>query len=269
MNKVIYDLGSNNGDDIPYYLMKGDVVVAVEANPHLCDLIRRRFSSEITQGRVFVESVVVTDGNELGDVFFYRHKFNHVISQFPKPKEIENFEEIVLPSLSIIELINKYGSPYYIKIDIEHYDEYILRALFKNNIMPPFISAESHSIEVFALLVASGRYNAFKMVDGDQVSREYQNHKILTLEGRSEIYSFPRHSAGPFGDDIKGEWIRSDSFHRLLAFSGLGWKDIHATNIREASSNESFRIRHYLLSEVRKKLLGKFRICYDKKYRKS
>ena len=33
--KVIYDIGSNNGDDIPYYLMKCDKVVAVEANPLL------------------------------------------------------------------------------------------------------------------------------------------------------------------------------------------------------------------------------------------
>jgi hypothetical protein len=31
--KIIYDLGANNGDDIPYYLLKADTVVAVEANP--------------------------------------------------------------------------------------------------------------------------------------------------------------------------------------------------------------------------------------------
>jgi hypothetical protein len=35
--KVIHDIGANNGDDIPYYLKKADIVVAVEADPVLCD----------------------------------------------------------------------------------------------------------------------------------------------------------------------------------------------------------------------------------------
>jgi len=45
--KVIYDFGANRGDNIPYYLMKSDRVVAIEANPVLCNIIRERFSDEI------------------------------------------------------------------------------------------------------------------------------------------------------------------------------------------------------------------------------
>jgi len=33
MKRIIYDFGANTGNDIPYYLKKADVVVAVEANP--------------------------------------------------------------------------------------------------------------------------------------------------------------------------------------------------------------------------------------------
>jgi len=33
MKKIIYDLGSGNGDNIPYYLLKSDLVIAVEAIP--------------------------------------------------------------------------------------------------------------------------------------------------------------------------------------------------------------------------------------------
>jgi hypothetical protein len=39
---VIYDFGANNGDDIPYYLKKAELVVAVEANPSLCQKIEER-----------------------------------------------------------------------------------------------------------------------------------------------------------------------------------------------------------------------------------
>ena len=42
MKKIIYDIGSNNGDDISYYLLKSDLVIAIEANPKLCDLIQKK-----------------------------------------------------------------------------------------------------------------------------------------------------------------------------------------------------------------------------------
>lgn len=45
--KIIYDVGANNGDDIEYYLKKSDLVIALEANPKLCEIIQDRFKSEI------------------------------------------------------------------------------------------------------------------------------------------------------------------------------------------------------------------------------
>jgi hypothetical protein len=172
----------------------------------------------------------LTDGSKTGEVSFYRHKQNHVLSQFPKPDNITDFEVMLLPSKSVLELISEHGDPYYVKIDIEHYDEVILRMLFENSIMPPFISAESHSIEMFSLLVALGKYNAFKLVDGSSISLIYRNHEIITNQGK-EMYSFPNHSAGPFGEDVLGGWMTANNFFRLLGLAGLGWKDIHATNI--------------------------------------
>ena len=71
MKKTIYDFGANNGDDIPYYLMKADVVVAVEANPILCQLMYERFLPQIKQGRLIVENCVITSENDGVDVDFY------------------------------------------------------------------------------------------------------------------------------------------------------------------------------------------------------
>lgn len=228
---IIYDFGSNNGDDIPYYLKKADIVVAVEANPSLCKQIENRFTPEIKDGRLFVENCVMT-ADDLGkEVCFYIHKHDHVLSQFPKPGNsiINDFEKALLPSQSVLDIIKKYGDPFYIKIDIEHYDAAILRTLFQNDIRPPFISAESHSIEIFSLFVSLGKYNSFKLVDGHSVSQRYMNHSIIS-KNKLEVYSFPYHSAGPFGNDVAGEWMTADNFFQLLAYENLGWKDIHATN---------------------------------------
>ncbi len=236
--KIIYDLGANNGDDIPYYLLKAELVIAVEANPLLANNIKERFKLEIVQGKLIVENCVVTIDDNSNSVSFYIHKNNHVLSQFPCPEDhqINSYEKVSLPSKNILQLIKTYGEPYYIKIDIEKYDHIILENLFINNIKPPYISAESHSIDVFALLVSMGKYEAFKLVDGNTVSSRYQNRKINTLHGH-QLYSFPFHSAGPFGNDIDGSWINKNNFFRILGFAGLGWKDIHASAIDTADLN--------------------------------
>jgi FkbM family methyltransferase len=249
MKKIIYDVGANNGDDIPYYLMKGDIVIAIEANPVLCESIRQRFVAEIQAGQLIIESCVVTANEGTSEVDFYVHNTNHVLSQLPMPSAavIDQFTRFKLPSKSILSIIQSHGSPYYIKIDIEYYDAPLLRAIFAGEIRPPFISAESHSIEVFLTLAEQGRYQAFKLVDGSSVSHVYTDRAIESQFTPANLrYSFPYHSAGPFGNDIDGEWMTADNFFRLLAFEGLGWKDIHATNTEDPDPAAQPRVANYL-----------------------
>jgi FkbM family methyltransferase len=235
--KIIYDFGAHNGDDIPYYLLKSDLVVAVEANPLLCEQIKSRFSQEIVEGRLIVENCVLSVERSAENVPFFIHKFNDVWSQFPCPDPvvIDQFEKVYLPSKDVIDIIKCYGDPYYIKIDVEIYDHVILKHLFLNKIFPPYLSAESHIIDVFCLFVALGCYESFKLVDGATVSAKYKDAQIQTHQGL-EIYSFPHHSAGPFGNDIKGDWMTKDNFAKLLLFANLGWKDIHVSNVDRPNS---------------------------------
>jgi FkbM family methyltransferase len=267
MKKIIYDFGANNGDDIPYYLMKADVVIAVEANPSLCILMRDKFQTAIEAGKLVVENYVLTNQPTAGNVAFYVHKKNHVLSQFPRPNKesIANFARIDLPAITPMDLFDRHGNPYYIKIDIEHFDGEILRCLFENKIYPEYISAESHSPEIFSLLVALGRYNAFKLVDGSSVARTYKETFINALNGQTQIYSFPYHSAGPFGEDIREDWLSGKAMLRKLGLHGCGWKDLHATNNAVETSNFSFK------AELCKLLIkkGKKHIKKGKKHAKN
>jgi hypothetical protein len=210
-----------------------------------------------------VENCVVTDETESSVADFYIHESNHVLSQLPQPApaDLMMFKKVVLPAKAITELIDSHGNPYYIKIDIEHYDAQILRALFSAGVFPPFISAELHSIEVFALLVAQGGYNAFKLVDGGSVSRVYSNRLIICENEQKQVkFSFPFHAAGPFGNDVDGVWMTADNFLRVLALEGLGWKDIHATNLESAGLSTRISsydlILGYIRREIKTKLLG-------------
>jgi FkbM family methyltransferase len=132
MKKIIYDLGAGDGSNIPYYLIKADIVVAVEANPKLCQIIKKKFDKEISKKNLIVENVIITNEiNNLNDIF-YIHKYHDLLGQYPKPdKRINNFYIINIRSQDIISLIRTHGEPYYIKIDLENYDNRILFKFLK------------------------------------------------------------------------------------------------------------------------------------------
>lgn len=262
INRIIYDFGSNNGDDIPYYLKKADVVIAVEANPSLCDIIRERFKREIDESRVFVENCVLdVEVDSKSIVPFYIHKYNTVQSQFPQPsrESINDFECVMIKARTPFEIIDQYGLPLYIKIDLENYDAKILRHLFEREIRPLYISAEAHHIDVFSLLSLDGEYKFFKILRGRSVRHDYRSRVIRNRHGSLETYSFPHHSAGPFGDDIAGDWMSASDAFRLLAVEKLGWIDIHATNKEGVKLGAPVRLRNVIprlvLDRVRLRIL--------------
>jgi FkbM family methyltransferase len=231
MENLIYDIGSNNGDDIPYYLLKADTVIAVEANPALCKQIRSRFSAEIATNRLIVENIVVTS-DDVHEVDFWIHNVKDHWSTMDEPHhDIASYTKVRLPSKSISELFNQYGSPLYVKIDIEGADELIIRELFRNGIYPPYLSVEAHTVGLFGVLMAIGNYRHFKLVDGAEVHTRYASTMISDNHNSSHVYSFPLHSAGPFGDDIHGHWMDCNTFLRYFSYVGAGWKDIHVTNL--------------------------------------
>jgi FkbM family methyltransferase len=222
---VVYDFGAHNGDNIPYYLLRFDSVVAVEANPDLAMQIRIRFEKEILEGRVVVENCVVSKIH--GEVDFYIHKSNTVLSQLcPPEEELHEYLPVKLTSRRPSSLVRKYGPPHYVKVDIELSDFEVLEDLFNANIFPSYISAEVHDIRVFSLLTSSRQYQDFKLLDGQSVEQVYQNCRI-----GKDLYSFPFHSAGPYYEDIKSTALTAENLFKELSLVGLGWKDIHAKKI--------------------------------------
>jgi len=167
-------------------------------------------------------------------VAFHVHASNHVLSRRGAPfRRKDQYRRIELPAKSMRALVADHGEPEYAKIDIEGGEDDLVRALFALGVRPRFLSVEAHRIEAFLRIVADGAYDKFQLVEGARVAETYRDHEIGAREGRAK-YSFPHHSAGPFGDDIRGEWVDAETmFQRLLA-EGLGWKDVHARR-REAS----------------------------------
>ena len=58
-NRLIFDLGMNNGDDAEYYLKRNFKVLAIEANPDLCDFVNFRFQQAIKSNNLEIVNAAI------------------------------------------------------------------------------------------------------------------------------------------------------------------------------------------------------------------
>ena len=58
MKKIIYDFGASEGENIPYYLLKSDLIIAVEANQKSCEIIKQRFYKEIREKKFNLDFIL-------------------------------------------------------------------------------------------------------------------------------------------------------------------------------------------------------------------
>ncbi len=85
MSNIIYDIGASNGQNVAYYLLKADKVVAAEADFRVCNLIREKFPDEIKSGRLAVENCAATHLETSETVMFHFHRKHSVLNQLPEP----------------------------------------------------------------------------------------------------------------------------------------------------------------------------------------
>jgi len=241
--KIIFDFGSNNGQNLQYFLEKAEIVVCVEANTILTEKIKITFDKYIKNNSLFIENVCLSEINGVKD--FYISKKNDVLSTLTSPENYKNWQKITVPSITPSNLIKKYANKLsikeieYIKIDLEGYDHIILDDLFKNNIYPKYISVEVHNSMVINLILNSP-YKSFKFIEGFEIGNSIKKVKFLNHRQEVSIINFVPHSSGPYGDDIPGKYYSKDSVINYFLNNGLGWRDI-CCSLEIKEYNESIK----------------------------
>lgn len=224
-SKLVFDIGFHDGQDTINMLELGHKVIAVEANPHMVKKGLQRPTIAIANrtGQLRVETVGITSaGAAIGHPhFFYVHKTVSEWSTFkPSLQRIGEYRVLEVPTTTCAALIDKYGPPYYMKIDIEGGDAACVHSLRRNK-LPKYISTENPLLLSFLLKLG---YRSFKMV-----SQVYARRGSLQ-------------SSGGMPEDIPGAWtdeagIRAHPFwsekHMHVRFNEAGGKereehDLHA-----------------------------------------
>ena len=224
----------NNGDDTEYYLLKGFDVVSVEANPYLCEMARARFKNALDDKTLVILNAAISENNK--KINFYINRINSHWSSLDinwASRGSSPVDKVQVDSLTLSDIINSFGLPYYLKTDIEGGDMIVLDQLLANKFTPNFFSIEDcrFGFEYIEKLIKIG-YKKFKLSD---------QSKVPVMRDNSVEHSFKLGSSGLFGNDLPGAWISSTDFFckyeelvrdrktlKRLAKDSIWW-DIHCS----------------------------------------
>lgn len=232
-NNLIYDLGLHTGQDTEFYLKKGFNVIAIEANPILVREAEARFAAEVGSGQLKLLNVGV--GEKAGRFPFYVHKeLSHWSSfDFEIGTQRGDYEVIEVDMIPLGDVLLEFGTPYYLKIDIEGLDQVALQSLREFSDRPKYVSAENGAPQMLHEMVDLG-YSRFKFINQKTVS-EIQL-PVPAREGRQISWSFPFGASGPFGEETPGDWLtEAEVLKQINAYWGNpqrdpnihGWFDLH------------------------------------------
>lgn len=220
---LVFDLGMNNGDDTAAYLAAGHHVVAVEAAPQMADRARVRFAAQVASGRLTIVDRGVSRTDDEEQEFWVSDR-SPLLSSFSRAaaERYGTSHPITIRTITVGELLRRYGTPEYLKVDIEGYDEIVLEQLANLPARPRFISVESYGKKTLDDVAALG-YGAFQWVG--------QNGFCKDADGLVS-------GSGPWGESLPGPWLTAaevrpliDAFYDaggLTAPGNTNWYDLHA-----------------------------------------
>ena len=142
--KMIFDFGGHVGQDTDYYLKLGFRVVTVEPNPELAARLRNRFREQIASGALSVVEAAIAEKPGTGSFFKFEKSVFGTISPDWTARNTQmgaKFEEIQVEYMTVAQLFDQFGCPYYMKLDIEGADIICVEAL-RHLPKPSFLSVE-------------------------------------------------------------------------------------------------------------------------------
>ena len=236
---LIYDIGMHKAEDTEFYLRKGFRVISFEADPDLASQVRERLRDFVDRGQlVIVEGAIIdldaAENKDRKTIRFYKNDNMSVLGTIHGDWANRNRQlgsssngVIDVKVTDLADVIQKYGMPHYMKIDIEGCDMICVNILKKFSKRPDFISIESdktsflnikHEIEALAGL----GYNYFKAVEQSEIYLT-QTPPNPATEGDFVPHSFEVGSSGLFGSELGGIWKSERDVIRQYSIIRLGY----------------------------------------------
>ena len=198
---LVFDLGAHRGADTSYYLARGFKVVAIEPNPQMAEKLKELGP----ESRLLIECRALSAS--AGQIPLHLPLDDRADCwATTSGAQVDMLSKagvrtrvLQVPTVTLQDLVDRHGTPYYIKCDIEGTDTVFLQLLAELNPKPATISVELSQISVpamWAQLKALYRCGYRRFYIRDQAKLPH----ALFVEG--EIRTLPGMWSGPFGVEI-------------------------------------------------------------------
>ncbi len=178
MGDTIFDIGANHGHKTDIFLRLGARVVAVEPDEYNQNVLKEMFLKfRFSPKPVVIVNEAVSDRREIVTMWIDKpgsamntlsHKWADVLrmdeKRFGHTLDFRSHKEV--QTITLEDLINKFGPPFFVKIDVEGHEAPVLQGLkhsvpylsFEIN-LPEFRPEALECIESLARLNADGQFN--------------------------------------------------------------------------------------------------------------
>lgn len=203
-NSLVFDIGANVGNKTDIYLKLGCKVISVEPDPKNVKILRRRFS----QNKNFILVDQAVSDNEGISQFYILDPgsaYNTLSEKWKNTLDANNSINITsdqkksdcinITTTTLNTLINRFGRPDYIKIDVEGYEIQVLRGLnnkiklisFEAN-LPEFTQETIEIILHLQEIDNQVKFNYVLSDTGDYVLAEWMDYiNFINLIQNTEI----------------------------------------------------------------------------------
>jgi FkbM family methyltransferase len=240
----VLDLGMHIGDDTAYYLHRGYSVVALEANPDLCEQASERFKDALRAGRLIILNFALV-ASRTQTLEFHICEKNLEWSSLERWR-VESTGSAVrtvqVSGLLLSDILQAYGAPAYIKCDIEGADGEFVRQLTEAAAeqLPSFVSVEGIALSWLHDLARIG-FDRAQLVNQARIRRKFDPPFVFDVGGEQREWTFKGHSSGRFGLDLDpSKWLpieevasRWSKFEELKSIDPDmtldNWFDFHVT----------------------------------------
>lgn len=136
---LIFDIGAYDGHKTLAFLVISKKVVCCEPDSENFKILQTRFSNN--KKRVFLENVALSDKEGVAELYIHHpaSAFNTLSKRWMKLLEEDNMEKwdesikftnaTSVQTTTLDSLINKYGVPDFVKIDVEGFEQWVLKGL--------------------------------------------------------------------------------------------------------------------------------------------
>lgn len=219
---LVYDVGMLYGEDTAHYLRRGYRVLGIEANPAMAAAVRERFAAEIADGRLSVLETAIAAAPGSADFWISAEPGLSSLFRDNATGGGNSAHCVQVPCTTFGEILGRFGTPFYLKVDIERADHLCLEAIDPAD-PPQYVSFEKTRLSDLLHMRSIG-YSRFKLIE-QQDMRQFifpppaggfgrrlrrlparLAERFVARPGRRPAGGSAHGGSGPFGEETDGRW---------------------------------------------------------------